>query len=271
MPAEGRYILGEGADDHTRLRDQAVVLDPLTAHFLTEAGISRGMRVLDLGTGAGSVAAIAADLVGEDGSVLAVDRDPKALDGARAALADRPQVDFAEVDVAELDLAEEFDAVVGRAVLLYMPDPVPVLRRIAGHVREGGLLCLHEFDMTHEWTSLRTPLWDRVREWVLGAFDRAGADARMGPRLFASFRAAGLPDPRLRVDAPAGGGAAAPVFGWANALAALVPVLEEMGIATADEVGVETLTERLEAEIDSVDGTVLGPMLFGASATLGDR
>ncbi|WP_209323925.1 class I SAM-dependent methyltransferase [Brevibacterium renqingii] len=268
MRTQDRYVMGEGEDDHGRLRDQAVVLDPLTERFLADAGIGRGMRVLDLGTGAGSVAAIAADLVGEEGSVLAVDRDPTALDAARTALADRPQIAFAEADLRDLDINEEFDAVVGRAVLMYLSDPAPVLARIADHVRPGGLVCLHEFDLTHEWTSARTPLWETVRTWMLEVLARAGADARMGPKLFATFRAAGLPEPRLSVDAPAGGGGAAPIFGWTNALAAVVPALEEMGIASAEEIGIDTLTERLGAEIDEADGMVLGPMLYGAGCAV---
>ena len=52
--------------------------------IFAEAGIRPGMRVLDLGCGAGDVTFVAADLVGPDGSVVGVDRSPQAL--ARAQL-----------------------------------------------------------------------------------------------------------------------------------------------------------------------------------------
>ena len=39
-----------------RLRLQAKLVDPITRQFLTEAGIVTGMRVLDIGSGAGDVA-----------------------------------------------------------------------------------------------------------------------------------------------------------------------------------------------------------------------
>lgn len=47
-----------------------------TTRFLNEAGIARGMKVLDVGTGAGDVALLLADLVGRRPvSVLRTERD----------------------------------------------------------------------------------------------------------------------------------------------------------------------------------------------------
>src|SRR5699024_5078612 len=71
MRNDHRYVLGESENEHSRLRDQSVVLDPLTRSLLIDAGITEGMRVLDIGTGSGAVAALAADLVGSHGHVLA--------------------------------------------------------------------------------------------------------------------------------------------------------------------------------------------------------
>ena len=51
--------------------------------IFAEAGIRPGMRVLDLGCGAGDVTFVAADLVGPEGSVVGVDRSPEALARAR--------------------------------------------------------------------------------------------------------------------------------------------------------------------------------------------
>src|SRR5699024_10336262 len=75
-----RYVLGESENEHPRLRDQSVVLDPLTRSLLIDAGITEGMRVLDIGTGSGAVAALAADLVGSHGHALAIARDATTLE-----------------------------------------------------------------------------------------------------------------------------------------------------------------------------------------------
>ncbi|WP_157688973.1 methyltransferase domain-containing protein [Brevibacterium siliguriense] len=268
MKEQNRYVLGESETEQLRLRDQSVVLDPLTRQLHTEAGITAGMSVLDIGTGAGHVAAIAADLVGPSGHVLAVDRNPEALDGARDRLGHRREIEFAEADLDSLDLDQQFDAVVGRAVLMHVSSPVEVLRRLGRHLRPGGLLVMHELDVSQEWASVNTPLLERVRELILQAFGIFGIDSRAGRDLFAAYRSAGLPDPHLTLSAPAGGGAEAPSFGWVNALAALLPYLEQQGIVTADELGIDSLTQRLTDELDAEDATLLGPLLYGAYCTV---
>jgi SAM-dependent methyltransferase len=49
------------------------IYGPITRRFLTAAGVSAGMRVLDLGSGAGDVALLLADLVGPQGRVVGAD------------------------------------------------------------------------------------------------------------------------------------------------------------------------------------------------------
>ena len=55
------YLFGQSAGEAERLRLQARMFAPYTARFLQDAGISPGMKVLDVGTGAGDVALLAAD------------------------------------------------------------------------------------------------------------------------------------------------------------------------------------------------------------------
>ena len=59
------YALGHSDGELERLSVQSRFVEPITRQFLQEAGISTGMRVLDVGSGAGDVAFLAADLVGE--------------------------------------------------------------------------------------------------------------------------------------------------------------------------------------------------------------
>lgn len=72
----------------------------------------------------------------------------------------------------------------------------------------------------------------------------------------------------LVLEAPVGGGADSPAFGWANLIGALLPVMERLDITTADAIGLDTLTERLDAEISAHNGTVLGPLMYGAWCTV---
>jgi ubiquinone/menaquinone biosynthesis C-methylase UbiE len=62
------YVLGDSGRELDRLSTQARLLKPITRRWLHEAGIVPGMQVLDVGTGTGDVAFIAADLVGDSGN-----------------------------------------------------------------------------------------------------------------------------------------------------------------------------------------------------------
>ena len=74
----------------------------------------------DLGCGAGDVSMLAAESVGPSGTVFGVDRDPAILELARsrAKQAGLANVSFWEDRLETLEPAEQFDAVVGRLVLL---------------------------------------------------------------------------------------------------------------------------------------------------------
>ena len=77
------YVMGATEHERRRLLLQGSILNPLTDRFLRQAGISAGMRVLDLGCGIGDVSLMAARIVGPAGSVTGLDLDSAALDVAQ--------------------------------------------------------------------------------------------------------------------------------------------------------------------------------------------
>jgi SAM-dependent methyltransferase len=77
------YSLGHSDRELERLSVQARLVDPITRRFFVDAGIVPGMRVLDVGSGVGDVACLAAELVGATGEVLGTDRSAAALAVAR--------------------------------------------------------------------------------------------------------------------------------------------------------------------------------------------
>jgi SAM-dependent methyltransferase len=62
---------------------QAAILRTITERLLQSTGIGSGMRVLDLGCGAGDVLMLAAELVDPSGSVVGIDRSPQVIAVAR--------------------------------------------------------------------------------------------------------------------------------------------------------------------------------------------
>src|ERR1700735_825910 len=75
--------LGNTDAEHERLIRQPMILAPLTERFFRQAGIGPGQRVLDLGSGVGDVAMLAARLVGPAGEVVGVERDARSIARAR--------------------------------------------------------------------------------------------------------------------------------------------------------------------------------------------
>lgn len=263
------YPFQDRIREHDRLVAQGAVFDPLTRRLFQEAGLAPGMRVLDLGSGAGNVARLAAEFVTSSGEVLGIDADPRAVELA-SQMSQSPNLAFKLGNVATLDLVDgPFDAVVGRLVLMYVPDPVAALRRIAEKVRPGGLICLHECDLAYVYVGGgEMPLWERARGWFLDALVKAGVESRMGPALFTTFRAAGLPPPELLVEAFAQGGPDAPAWAWANVISGAAPLMERFGVATKADLDAEldaaTLADRMLGEVLAVDGCVIGPPMTGA-------
>jgi len=122
-----------------RRRSMAAV----TERMLDEAGVTAGMRVLDLGTGAAEVALFAAGRVGPGGAVVAVDSSKAMVEAARQAVKEAGAGNVTvlpPMDAARLDLeAASFDAVVGRQVLMFVdvPKALAEVRRV---LRPGARL-----------------------------------------------------------------------------------------------------------------------------------
>jgi len=267
------YALGRSAAETQRLIRQAQIYGPLTRQFFAAAGITTGMKVLDVGSGAGDVALLLADLVGPRGTVIGVEMNPTILDTARARVQTMgwTNVTFLAGDVRNIPLDDDFDAVVGRWVLMYLPDPVAVLQHLLRHVRPGGIVAFQENDFTYPPMALPPArLHQQVQQWTTPPSGRGGPDQQMGSKLHQTYQAAGLPAPQLRLDAPIGGGPDWPGYAYvADTVRSLLPMLQQMGLVTAEDVDIETLADRLRAEVVSQGGVQMLPIVIGAWARKG--
>lgn len=241
--------------------------EPFTEQLLVEAGIARGMRVIDLGCGGGDVSCLLAKLVGEEGQVIGVDRDGPSVARARANAERRghSNTTFVQRDLSEpLPEPHSFDAAVARRVLMYLPSPVDTLRRVAAALRSGGLAIFQEADATMIPGRRRAfPLHDRVNEWIWQTVAREGANIHMGFDLPGALEQAGLDVQRVRAAAEIEYGADNSMFAVARVMQARIV---HQGVATKDEIDIETLEERLAAERAEAGSIYVRSMSFGAWA-----
>jgi len=263
------YVLGSSDQEHDRLIRQAMTLAPYTERLFRDAGIGPGQHVLEVGTGVGDVALLAAGLVGKTGRVVGVDRDANALAKARAraAAARAANLRFVETDLSDLRVEGEFDAVLGRFVLMFLPDPAATMRALASRLRPGGIMVFQE----PSWNSFfaqakHLPLRTVCGELLCEALRRAGARPNMELTLYRELLDIGFEAPRMRVEIPIASDAQS--RRWIYELLVTVrPRFEELKIASDALGDFNTLAERLEAELGAARS--YSPMvgLVGAWAT----
>ena len=248
------YTMGRSKEETERLIQQSGLYEDITGRLLRDAGLFTGMKVLDIGSGAGDVTFAAAELVGSEGEVLGVDMNPEILETARtrARAAGLTNVQFVAGDAQTLGLPNDFDALIGRLVLMYLPNPVDTLKQLATRLRPGGIVAFQEVDFTTYSSIARpeTPMMNQLAEWGVEVFRRSGANVGMGLDLYSTFVDAGLPEPSLQYTAPVGGPETWIGYQFiAAAFQSILPLLERFEIATAEEVDLDTLAQRLRAEV----------------------
>jgi ubiquinone/menaquinone biosynthesis C-methylase UbiE len=260
------YALGNTDAEHERLIRQATILAPLTERFFRQARIGLRQRVLDLGSGVGDVAMIVAGLVGPSGEVVGVERDTRSITRARTRVdeAGLDNVVFTQSDVRQLPVDEPFDAVVGRFILQFLPDPVVALQSLSQLVRPGGIVAFHE----PCWTPIlplaaHLPLWSACASFIRESLQRSGANTEMGLALSSTFQQAGLPVPNLQLEIPVGDNQAAALWIY-DLFCTLLPQMQQLNLSFKSLGNLDTLWERIQCEVETSKNPVPCVALVGA-------
>ncbi len=270
---DATYTLGRTSHETTRLIEQSKIYGESTRLFCERAGIETGMRVLEIGSGAGDVAIMLTELVGTSGQVVGVDINPTILETARQRVSDAgiKNVDFVAGDARTLTFDEKFDALMGRFVLMYMAAPVNALQKLVTHLKPGGIVAFQEPEYTlyPAYSHPDTPLMNQLIKWILDVFKHSGAHLDMGIGLYQAFVEVGLSPPEIHLHAPIG--AAANWTGYrymVTIFQSLLPLIEKYEIATAEQVSIETLGERIRQEVLSSKRPFFLPLHVTAHARL---
>jgi SAM-dependent methyltransferase len=263
------YPLGHSPQELDRLTIQAQRLAEDSVTLLRRAGITNDQRVLDIGCGPGDLTFHAADLVGPKGRVVGVDASAAAIDAARtrAASLGYENVEFITCDLDEEPALHGFDAIVGRLVLMYVGDPIALLRRLRTGLRPGGLVVLQEPDGATAGSTPDCPLFLRMKSWIIAAFETSGSRINLGSSLGGMLRRAGYSVEGSYVWQPALVGATLANIDWfVDLVRTLMPIIESRGIATAEDIDIDTLGARLFAEATTLDAMLFKPRFIGVWA-----
>lgn len=120
--------------------------EPTAARLLELARVVDGHRLLDIGTGTGIVALLAAHRVGAKGHVTGVDLSEGMLEEARRRIEGSPllpRILFQRQDAEEMTLPDaSFDRVVSLYTLMHLPHPGRAIAEMHRLLRPGGLVAV---------------------------------------------------------------------------------------------------------------------------------
>lgn len=153
------------------------------------AGLKEGDVVLDLGSGAGFDAFLAAARVGKDGKVIGVDMTPEMIDKAKAnaVKAGVQNVEFRLGEIENLPVSdEEVDVIISNCVINLSPDKEKVFREALRVLKPGGRLMVSDLVLLKQ-------LPEVVRQSV-EAYVGCIAGAMMKDEYLAAINAAGFYD-----------------------------------------------------------------------------
>jgi len=177
---------------------------------------------------------------------VAVERDPRSIARARARVAEAGlrNVSFAQSMCTKSRAAS-------LSMPLWLPDPVSVLRSVSQLVRPGGVVAFHEPYWVPVLSLLAPlPLWSATASLIHEAFQRSGANMELGPALYRAFQEAGLPAPIMRLEMLLGKD---PDFAqwFYDIICTLRPRIQQLNLPLESLGNLETLPERLQAEVEA--------------------
>lgn len=213
-----QYPLGTNAQELARLAFQHEVWGGVTRALLDRLGLERGARCLDLGAGPGFVALELAERVGPTGRVVALDESSLWIEHLRGELARQGVVNVEPLCARLQDAVlppQSFDLVFARWVWSFVPEPAPVMRRVARALKPGGSFVIEDYN--HEGVSVfpESAGFRAVVRATRDLYARAGGDAWIAARAPRLFAEAGLETVSITPNVLCGGPQSG-VFRWAG-------------------------------------------------------
>ena len=261
------YALDTGDAGAARLRLLDQVYGTSTRRMLSEAGLRKGSRVLDLACGIGAVSCWLASEAGATGQVLAGDVNPDQLVVAKwhCARCEHPApIEYIEVSAYGTGLpAESFDIVHMRLLLCHLTEPEKVLHEVHRILRPGGALVCQDLHISSLYSFPESPAYTRIVELTLEMGRRLGVDYNFGIRLPGAAARAGFRSVEVRLDQPAYLRGEEKRL-WEHTFAEVFPSMMRAGVASADEL--QELLDGMQAAGADYDVLIAQACLPGVIA-----
>ncbi|MES1198832.1 MAG: methyltransferase domain-containing protein [Pseudomonadota bacterium] len=181
MAGDRDYVLGAHRAELERLGLQHAVWRPYALAAWRRAGFTRGQILLDIGAGPGYATRDLADVVGDAGKVIALERAPAFL----AALEEgkRANIEIRDTDLAEAPTLPSADGAWCRWVFAFLREPEALLPRIAAALEPGAPLVIHEYADYAAWRCFPGDEINVFAEAVKTSWRATGGEPDIAPAL----------------------------------------------------------------------------------------
>jgi SAM-dependent methyltransferase len=266
----GEYLLGVNQEELERLRFQHGVWKPTTDAFFDRLGVSGGWRCLDVGAGPGFVTIDLRERVGSDGEVVALEPSDFYHSWLRAEAARRTWTNVVALQgfAEHADLpAEKFDLIYLRWVLSFVQDPEPIVRRLTGYLKSGGVIAVQDY--YYEGLSLfpRGGAFDDIADVVREHYVSGGGDPYVTGKLPAIFGKLGLTLEEFTPTCLAGGPQSG-VMEWAHRFFTvhMKPMVEKGLLSEAEG---KAILDDWKLHRDNPDTLFFSPIVVSVAGKLG--
>ena len=193
---EKDYVLGTHDAEIERLGLQHRVWQPRMLDAWRRAGITLGQTIIDAGCGPGFATIDLAEIVGNRGRVIGLERSERFLEHLRHACSLRSihNVETYETDLDQTPIDfDEVDATWCRWLLSFTKRPEAIVAGIASSLRSGGIAIFHEYLDYGTWQlGPRNPSFDVLVDAVMHSWRASGGEPNIGLQLPQMLEAEGL-------------------------------------------------------------------------------
>ena len=261
----GNYVWGTEQIELQRLLRQIELYAPEAVWLLDHLKVRSGARVIDLGCGPLGILPLLSERVGRHGDVLGLELEPGFVEMAKRFVAARALTNVQVITgdaMATGFQGNTFQFVHERLLLIVVPQPTKVVSEMVRLAEPGGVVVVEEVDIDTWICEPPHPAWERLFVAFQTVYRRDGKDLRIGKRLPAMLRTAGLVDVGCKVHARVNG----PGDFHQQQLLVFVKLFQrqiiEAGLIPADEL--ESLFQQLESHLADPGTLVISPLLFQA-------
>ncbi len=115
--------------------------------------LTKGMRVLDVGCGTGAISKDVAKIVGLEGKVIGIDKDPNFIENGIENYGDVENLELLTSDISDFQTDEKFDLVISARMLQWLSKPEEALIKMKSLLKKGGIISILDYNHKKiEWT-----------------------------------------------------------------------------------------------------------------------